>query len=253
MKTEITGRLREIEQSYKIKIIYAAESGSRAWGFPSADSDFDVRFIYMHQPEWYISVQSRKDTIEFPVTDNLDFSGWDIRKTLEMMSKGNSVLTEWLHSPVVYYSADTYADELSELSMKFWSPVSATYHYLSMAKKYRSLVDSDESRTLKNYFYALRTSFAAMWIADKQNFPPVSFPDMLQLIRDDVNLVSKIRKMILMKEKRDEIQMYPSDPMLNHCIDRFISIAGQGIRSLKKSTGNIEEIDVYFQKLIFGK
>ena len=94
--------LRRIEQAYDVRVLYACESGSRAWGFASQDSDYDVRFIYVHSRDWYLSIEDRRDVIEEPISDSLDISGWELRKTLRLLRKSNPPLLEWLKSPVVY-------------------------------------------------------------------------------------------------------------------------------------------------------
>ena len=101
IRTTIAAELTRIEQAYDCEVLLAVESGSRAWGFQSRDSDYDVRFVYVHRPEWYLSVDLdlRRDVIEKPITDELDISGWDIRKTLRLFAKSNPPLLEWLGSP----------------------------------------------------------------------------------------------------------------------------------------------------------
>ena len=81
-KNKIADNLDRIEADFEVKIIFACESGSRAWGFPSIDSDYDIRFIYVHKRDWYLSinVEELDDVIELPINNNLDFSGWNIRK-----------------------------------------------------------------------------------------------------------------------------------------------------------------------------
>ena len=78
MKNPIINRLQELEAENNVKILYACESGSRAWGFPSATSDYDVRFIYLRPVEWYLSIEQKRDVIEYPVENDLDISGWDL-------------------------------------------------------------------------------------------------------------------------------------------------------------------------------
>src|SRR5690349_14763485 len=93
--------LNKIENEFRVRILYACESGSRAWGFPSPDSDFDVRFIYVHDRDWYLSLSEDRDTIEKNLPGDLDIGGWDIRKTLRLISKSNVIPLEWLQSPIV--------------------------------------------------------------------------------------------------------------------------------------------------------
>ena len=88
----IVNRLEEIERSESVRILLAVESGSRAWGFPSPDSDYDVRFLYARPRDWYLSIDARRDVIECPIEDVLDINGWDIRKALHLLLKANPVL-----------------------------------------------------------------------------------------------------------------------------------------------------------------
>ena len=89
MRQEILQRLSDIEAKYDVKILLAVESGSRAWGFESKDSDYDVRFIYVHRKDWYLSLIEGRDVIEELDPDGvLDLAGWDLKKALLLMGKG---------------------------------------------------------------------------------------------------------------------------------------------------------------------
>lgn len=79
-----------------MRFLIAVESGSRAWGFPSPDSDYDIRFIHIHPRDWYLSLQPGRDVIERPIIDNIDLNGWDLRKALGLLLKSNAVVSEWL-------------------------------------------------------------------------------------------------------------------------------------------------------------
>ena len=102
VRSDIEARISCIESEYKVRVLYACESGSRGWGFASPDSDYDVRFIYVHPLPWYVQVSPQRDVIELPISDLLDINGWDLRKALGLLKKGNATLIEWLDSPVVY-------------------------------------------------------------------------------------------------------------------------------------------------------
>lgn len=117
------------------------ESGSRAWGFESSDSGYDVRFIYRHPLWWYVKVLPERDVIELPINEIDDYSGWDIRKTLFLLHKSNPVLYEWLRSPIVYKKDAARFNLLLEASKKYFSPISTSYHYLHMAKN--NYIDDD--------------------------------------------------------------------------------------------------------------
>ena len=136
LRKNIDVRLWEIEKTEEVCIFYACESGSRAWGFPSVDSDYDVRFIYLHPPEWYLSidVEHKPDVIELPIAGPLDINGWDLRKALQLVQKFNPPLMEWLGSPIVYEEKYTVANSLRDIMQKFYSPIACAYHYLNMAQ-----------------------------------------------------------------------------------------------------------------------
>src|SRR5262245_32616508 len=108
MKETIIEKLHEIELSQQVQVLFACESGSRAWGFHSIDSDYDVRFVYMHRSDWYLSIEDKKDVIELPVNEVLDISGWDLRKALKLFRSSNSVIYEWLQSPILYIEGDGF-------------------------------------------------------------------------------------------------------------------------------------------------
>lgn len=156
MKSIIVEKLSEIGESNQVKNLFAIESGSRAWGFPSPDRDYDVRFIYVHSKEYYLSVDEQRDVIELPINDLLDINGWELRKALRLFKKSNGPLYEWLQSPIVYTQNTEFVDELKNLMPHYFSPRATMHHYLSMAKTvFESDLGGGEVR-LKKYFYALR-------------------------------------------------------------------------------------------------
>lgn len=115
MKEEILKAIQQIEIDYEVKVLFACESGSRAWGFPSKDSDYDVRFIYVHKPEYYLSIDpvgvgKKRDVIELPINNLLDVTGWELTKALKLFRKSNPPLLEWLRSGIVYYQAFSTTD-----------------------------------------------------------------------------------------------------------------------------------------------
>jgi len=160
MRKRIVRQLENIESDKDVQILYACESGSRAWGFASKDSDFDVRFIYLHPINWYLSISDKRDVIERNIDDCLDISGWEFRKALQLFRKSNPVLLEWLQSPIVYMEKYIAANKLRNLMSVYFSPKSCLYHYLHMARgNYREFLGGDQV-WLKKYFYVLRPVLA---------------------------------------------------------------------------------------------
>ncbi|MEM9996730.1 MAG: nucleotidyltransferase domain-containing protein [Bacteroidota bacterium] len=189
IRAEILDRLRAIEAEEDVRIVYACESGSRAWGFPSADSDYDVRFLYVRPPDWYLSidVERRRDVIERPISmaDSgavLDLSGWDLRKALGLLRKSNGPLLEWLGSPIAYYEVTPCVSALRGLAAAAFQPRAAYHHYRSMAQRtYETHLCGDSVRA-KKYFYALRPLLAVRWIEASLGPVPTAFGTLLDAV-----------------------------------------------------------------------
>lgn len=152
MRNKIISKLEKIEKTYNVKVLYACESGSRAWGFESKDSDFDVRFIYMHDIRHYLDIQGKRDVIELPINGILDINGWDLKKTLNLLKKSNPTLIEWLNSPIIYKKDDKILAKLRKLAKDFYKPKSCYYHYINMANSnYRQYLKNDIANVKNTY------------------------------------------------------------------------------------------------------
>jgi len=222
MKKEIVEiiqkRLPDIEKEHSVKILYAVESGSRAWGFESVDSDYDVRFIYAHDKNWYLNILPKTDVIEYPITDEFDFSGWDLRKTMFLLNKSNPVFFEWMRSPIVYYKDDFFYNIMEHLSKGYFSPISSVYHYLHMAgRNYREYLQASEVK-LKKYFYVLRPIMACMWIENYKESPPMEFGTLLAQIADK-DLLGKIEELLQRKKSGVELGTEPRIELINDFIE----------------------------------
>src|SRR5690349_5244719 len=164
--------LARVEAERNVRVLFACESGSRAWGFASRDSDYDVRFLYVHQRDWYLSVENPRDVIEQPIDDNLDVSGWELRKALRLLRKSNPPLLEWLKSPLVYREDRAFVEQLKNLAAQFYSPRRCFEHYLHMAAgNARDYLRGRELVSLKKYLYVFRPLLACRWI--ERNLGPV--------------------------------------------------------------------------------
>lgn len=219
MTDEITARIRDelvrIEQVEEVTVLYACESGSRAWGFESGDSDFDVRFIYLRRTEWYLTIQNKRDVIEQPIDDELDVSGWDVPKALQLLRKSNPPLLEWLQSPIVYVRTSTFIDRLKGLMVEYYSPVSCMYHYLHMAENnFRAYLKDDVVWT-KKYFYVLRPVLACLWIERGLGVVPIEFGALVDRIVDDADLRREIDDLLARKRAGAELDRGPRNPVLS--------------------------------------
>jgi hypothetical protein len=204
MKNRILKKLDNIEQTHCVKIIYACESGSRAWGFPSIDSDYDVRFIYAHPNDWYLSIAEKRDVIEMPINEELDISGWDIRKSLQLLRKSNSPLLEWLSSPIVYKNVEAAVIPFCELSKRAFLPESSCHHYLSVARSSIAKFQNEQDVKIKSYLYAARTILCSKWIIERMNQPPMRIQDLLKEFLPTGKIRQFVDKLINLKGNDSE-------------------------------------------------
>ena len=145
VKDSVLADLKAIEAAHDVTVIHAIESGSRSWGFPSPDSDYDVRFIYVHKKDWYLQVHPERDVIEVPISDELDIVGWDVKKAMELAAKGNVVVHEWLNTPIVYQSNQSLYEKLMKVMDLSFKPQAAYYHYRAMSKSaWKDIKGQDE-------------------------------------------------------------------------------------------------------------
>ena len=215
---EIQENLDAIEQKYNVKILLAVESGSRAWGFASPDSDYDVRFIYMHKPEEYLRIDAMKDVIEWQLDEVLDINGWDLKKALLAFGKGNPNVMEWANSPIIYRKAPKW-DALKETALLYFSEKSALCHYYGTANSTLQGFLTGEMIRYKKYFYALRPLLCCRWIERYHKVPPMEFETLLTLFNkpDDVltpELYKAIRVLLARKVETEEKDLNPQMPVI---------------------------------------
>lgn len=249
MNTTILEKLAELEQSKNIKILYACESGSRAWGFASPDSDFDVRFIYARPMNDYLGITDLPDNVGLPVNEVLDIGGWDIKKALKLFLKSNSTLYEWLQSPIVYRADAGFADDLRRLMPAYFSLRAGAYHYLFMA--HNTLRDDlqGDSVKLKRYFYALRPALACAWIVAKQTVPPMEFGHLRVMIDDDA-INQAIDDLLEEKKAADEKALIAPVTLLNNWLAETLDHCREQIPELHDEKKYPDELNELFRKYI---
>ncbi|HJR73947.1 MAG TPA: nucleotidyltransferase domain-containing protein [Luteimonas sp.] len=249
--------LSGIEREHQVRVLFACESGSRGWGFSSPDSDYDARFIYVHEPDWYVTVlertrpgQSQRDVIELPIDDELDVSGWDLRKALRLLAKSNPTLSEWLRSPIIYRQQDETADELRELASRFYSPISAWHHYFSMAKSnYRGYLQGEKVRT-KKYLYALRPVLACQWIQQSDDPPPMAFETLLERLLPGGMLRERIDALLAVKRSSAEVAQGPRIVEINDFLERALTDFERNPPRLQGSDAQSGELDDFLRRAI---
>ena len=180
IQREIRENLDRIETKHGVRILYAAESGSRAWGFASPDSDYDVRFVYVRGIRDYLRIEPSKDVIEWQLDQVLDINGWDLKKFLYAAGKGNPNVMEWISSPVVYRKTAEW-EKVSGTAKHFFSEKAALHHYCGIAGHTLNAYLTGDKVRYKKYFYALRPLLCCRWIGRFHEMPPVEFQKLLSL------------------------------------------------------------------------
>ena len=225
VRTEIEARLAEIERTESVRILLAIESGSRAWGFASPDSDFDVRFIYARSPEWYLSIdmEDRRDVLEYGTTDEIDLNGWDIRKALRLFSASNPGFIEWMHSPIRYKEAGLFASQVMELLPEVYVLERGIYHYRSMAKSNHATFLRGAEVKLKKYLYVLRPLLCVRWIEQFREVAPMEFQRLLALLEDQPVLLQEINELVARKKASSEVGTIEAIPAIGGFIEKELA------------------------------
>lgn len=239
MTNEIKKQLLRLEHEHEIKILYAVESGSRAWGFASTDSDWDVRYIYIHKLDWYLQIDDRKDNQEEILQNDIDLAGWELKKALKLYRKSNPPMLEWLRSPIVYLQQFSTADKLRALTKEYFNPKSCLYHYFHMAEgNYREYLQTDIVRT-KKYFYVLRPILACDWIKQTNSMPPMEFDKLLDTQVTEQNVKVEIQNLLTRKTSGEELNKEPKIQVLNDFLDHKIQFYKDYINTVE--VNNIPE------------
>lgn len=251
MEEKIKKYLSNLEEEKGIEILLACETGSRAWGFPSPDSDFDVRIIYKHDKDWYLSLTEEKDTIEYFLENNeIDISGWDLRKSLRLLAKSNPPLLERIQSPIIYKADKEFLTGINSVAQKTYSRIATIHHYFSMAKKAFEEVTNTEEYKLKKFFYALRASVACLWILEKEEIPPIEFGKMLNGLDLPANLKTRIRELIEIKSTISETYRHKGETVLIEFMKACIERAENESQSLPASKGKMTDLNDFFLKTL---
>jgi uncharacterized protein len=237
--------LQELGRFHKIKILYACETGSRAWGFPSPDSDYDVRFLYCHQKDWYLHLGNHKESIEM-MQDELDITGWDLRKSLKLMKKSNTALIERFQSPVQYLGDADFKQECRELAEQYYSETAVYFHHYSLAVKFREEIDGKQEFKLKSYFYLLRSLLSCNWIVNDTRMPPMHIEGLMEYVAEEDR--EMIRELIRQKAELNESYLHKGSPDQVGLTERlFEHVTGKG-NSLPVNNEDYSKLNDFFIK-----
>ncbi|WP_299249358.1 nucleotidyltransferase domain-containing protein [uncultured Cytophaga sp.] len=243
MNDLIIQKLRQTEHEQQVIVLHAVESGSRAWGFASPDSDFDIRFIYKHPTDHYLNLWDKPDVIEFMTSEDLDGSGWDLAKTLKLLAKSNGSLLEWLFSKDVYLQNDVFLNQMQFLAKECFSPVATAHHYLSTSLNFVEACQQENVK-LKSYFYALRAALAAKWIVVYNEIPPVAFAELLPLAPAAIQ--KRITQLLEVKMEQNEMYLHPKDVRVSDYLTTLIQYNKEHAPKLRAGKNMHAALEAFF-------
>ena len=220
IRQEIQTRLDAVETEDGIRLLLAVESGSRAWGFPSPDSDYDVRFVYARRRDWYLQLRPGRDVIERPIEGEIDLSGWDIRKALGLLLKSNAVISEWIDSPIRYRSDETLVAELRSLADEVLDARALAHHYTRLGRNAAERwLEGSDPVPVKRYFYALRPALAIRALRhDPTARPPMNLQALVEACHLPEELEADVRTLIDAKRQTNELSAGMRMPLLDALI-----------------------------------
>ena len=246
MQKEILKTLDQIEAQNNVKILYAGESGSRAWGSPSPDSDYDVRYLYIRPVESYLKLFPERDVIEGPIDEVKDFVGWDLQKALKLLMKGNAPLIEWVRSPIVYKDNPWLRENLVKLFNEH-SDFNALYRgYFGLAKNNFKAYLTGESVKPKKYLHVLRSVLACEWIKQKKTIPPVLFKEVYEgILVPGTPFYAEFQELLKIKAEEKERTTGDHFVAVDKFIDEFFNESKGPLLSSKEPV-NVDEYDNFF-------
>ncbi len=252
VKDKIHNAIALLEREQDIHVLYACEAGERAWGFASPGSLYDVRFIFRRRYNSYLSLQEGRETCELDMEDNIQLSGWDIRKALRLFYKSNVPLYEWLQSPVVYEEDPGFADELRKLRTGYFSRRAGCHHYLSIATNTYHADLKGEKVPIKSYLYALRPLLACLWIIEKEEPPPMDIGSLRELI-PDVQGQQAIDELIAKVATHPADTMIDPIPLLDHFISGTLKYCQEQCADIRTAQLPLSKLDELFRSYVSGE
>jgi uncharacterized protein len=252
IQQEIKTRLDAVETEDGVRLLLAVESGSRAWGFPSPDSDYDVRFVYVRDREWYLQLRPGRDVIERPIADEIDLSGWDIRKALSLLLKSNAVISEWIDSPIRYRVDESLVAELRSLADEVLDARALAHHYTRLGgNAAERWLNGNDPVPVKRYFYALRPALAIRALRhDPTARPPMNLQALVVASHLPEELESEIEALVDAKRQSNELSVGMRMPRL----DALIRTELNGVSDLparsRSDDGYLEHANEIFLGLV---
>jgi predicted nucleotidyltransferase len=254
MRETILARLADVEAREDVRILFAVESGSRAWGFPSPDSDYDARFVYVRRLDWYLSIADGRDVIELPIEGDLDINGWDLKKALRLLLKPNAVLLEWLSSPIRYRWDESACAGLIALSQKVGHGPSCLHHYLNLGERlWKSDIGDREQVRIKKYFYVVRPAMALRWVRFREGALPMNFQELAAGVDLPAALAGRLEDMLDRKSRTKELGLGPRIAEIDDFVTQELAWAREQANDGRAERADLRgEADALFRAIVKG-
>lgn len=251
IEQKIKEKLAEIEEKEQVRVIYAAESGSRAWGVESPDSDYDVRFVYVRPLRDYLKLEKQSDVIDWQIDEVWDINGWDIKKVLQQFHGGNATLFEWCGSPVVYKQTTDWI-RVMKTAQNYFSEKAAVHHYYGIARNTWEKYLRGNTVKYKKYVYALRPILSVCYIEKYYCMPPVLLRDLMNTVALPGNVMETIERMLLLKTSVNEKALLPQLPVLQDYICTELDRISKTVKQITDDRKeDWEPLNKIFEELLF--
>jgi uncharacterized protein len=252
VRAEIERRLEAIRADEGVRLLMVVESGSRAWGFPSPDSDYDVRFVYVQKRDWYLSLSPGRDVIERPIVDEIDLNGWDVRKALGLLLKSNAVISEWIESPIRYCDDNPIIEELRSLADDVLDGRALAFHYANLGRSAADRwLDGDDAVPVKKYFYALRPALAIQHVRlNPKVRPPMNVHELIAGCDLPPSLRADIDELVEAKSRTNERSNGTRKPDLDAFIRDELSRASEVPGRDRPDAAMLERANTLFLELL---
>jgi uncharacterized protein len=251
MRDELQQKLCEIEKDHDIRIVWAVESGSRLWGLASSESDYDVKCVYVHRPEWYLSINEGADAIDLPIHNRLDVSGWDVRKTLRLLVKSNISLMTWTISTLVYREVGGLADDIRELVGQHYSPKAVAHQYLNMATlNIRKHIDHASKVPVKIYLYTLQPLLNVQWMMQGKGLPPSLFLDLMSGIEASDEVLEAVSELVTLKTTKPPKSKTSRLSVIDEWISELVDEARTWVDAAPSSKVPVDQVNAVFRRTL---
>lgn len=249
MKEVILTSLSALEAECGVRVLYACESGSRAWGFASRDSDWDVRFFFVWPQREYLQVRLPADHLHRDLPGDLDITGWDLRKALHHAGKSSASVLEWLGSPVVYFDRDGFGEEMRRLARECFRVKPSVHHYLGLAKQLWAQAGEGAELNGKKCLYVMRATLCARWALTHGTPPPVAFAELLPQI-GDAALQEEVLRFVALKLEARESDAFPVSEALRGFLADTRAACEAEAEGLITEDAELSPLDDFFQRTL---